>query len=265
MGSVLRACVIVLTAAALVAQDAPPPEKPATPPTSRPLVAAMAEKPATMPTAVAPRVVLDIVRGGEDWGQIVIELNPEQAPLTVKNFLRYVDEGYYNGTIFHRVIPDYLIQGGGYMSATEPKLVGTHESIKNESSNGLKNTRYSVAMGRTRDPHSATSQFFINLDNNTRLDYPGRDGSGYCVFGQVVAGTEAVDRIQAVPTRPSAHARGETSEPIDPPMIKRARRVGAEPETKPPVAPQVQPAVPGGEAPAPAPAPPPPASQPESP
>ena len=129
-------------------------------------------------------------------GEIELELDTERAPLSSENFLRYVDEGFYNGTVFHRVINSFMIQGGGFA----PDLVGkkTHAPIRNEAANGLKNERGSIAMARTTDPHSATSQFFINHVDNEALDYPGQDGWGYAVFGRVSSGMETVDRIADV-------------------------------------------------------------------
>lgn len=129
-------------------------------------------------------------------GEIELELDTERAPLSSENFLRYVDEGFYNGTVFHRVINSFMIQGGGFT----PDLVSkkTHAPIRNEAANGLKNERGSIAMARTTDPHSATSQFFINHVDNEALDYPGQDGWGYAVFGRVSSGMETVDRIADV-------------------------------------------------------------------
>ena len=132
-------------------------------------------------------------------GDIVLELNPEKAPVSVDNFLKYVKSGYYKGTIFHRVIDGFMIQGGGFDKNMNQKQASA--PIKNEGSNGLKNDAYTVAMARTGDPDSATSQFFINVNNNGMLDYPGRDGVGYAVFGKVVAGQDVVDKIRRVPTK----------------------------------------------------------------
>jgi cyclophilin family peptidyl-prolyl cis-trans isomerase len=131
-------------------------------------------------------------------GDITLELYPDKAPETVKNFLVYVDEGFYDGTVFHRVIKDFMIQGGGFTPDFKQKK--THDPVKNEAKNGLKNARGSIAMARTSDPHSATAQFFINHKDNTFLDYPGQDGWGYAVFGKVVSGMEVVDAIAVVPT-----------------------------------------------------------------
>jgi cyclophilin family peptidyl-prolyl cis-trans isomerase len=131
-------------------------------------------------------------------GDITLELDAQKAPGTVKNFLAYVDEGFYDGTIFHRVIKDFMIQGGGFTPDLRQKKA--HDPIENEAKNGLKNLRGSVAMARTSDPHSATAQFFINHKDNAFLDYPGQDGWGYAVFGKVVSGMDVVDAIAAVPT-----------------------------------------------------------------
>lgn len=135
-----------------------------------------------------------------NYGDIVIELNAEKAPNTVANFLSYVNDGFYDGTIFHRVIKDFMIQGGGF---TEEFVQKTPKApIKNEANNGLSNVRGSVAMARTGDPHSATAQFFINTVDNNFLDFRGESGPawGYAVFGQVIEGMEVVDTIRAVST-----------------------------------------------------------------
>ena len=131
-------------------------------------------------------------------GNIVLELDAEKAPITVENFLSYAKSGYYNGTIFHRVIDGFMIQGGGFDSSMKQKP--TEKPIKNEANNGLKNNKYTIAMARTSIPDSATSQFFINVNNNDFLNYPGQDGWGYCVFGKVTEGTDVVDKIQKVAT-----------------------------------------------------------------
>jgi peptidyl-prolyl cis-trans isomerase A (cyclophilin A) len=129
-------------------------------------------------------------------GNIELELYGDQAPLTVQNFLRYADEKFYDGTIFHRVINSFMIQGGGFDQNMQKKR--THAPVKNEAKNGLKNKRGTIAMARTGDPHSATAQFFINHVNNSNLDYPSRDGWGYCVFGKVTKGMDTVDKIADV-------------------------------------------------------------------
>lgn len=131
-------------------------------------------------------------------GNITIELDDVKAPATVENFLAYVKSEHYNGTIFHRVIDGFMIQGGGFEPGMKQKP--TNAPVANEAKNGLKNERYSIAMARTSDPHSATAQFFINTTDNSFLDYPGQDGWGYCVFGKVIEGREVVDKIKAVKT-----------------------------------------------------------------
>ena len=133
-------------------------------------------------------------------GAITLELDAEKAPRSVANFIAYVEAGHYDNTIFHRVIDGFMIQGGGMESGLTQKA--TRAPIANEAGNGLKNKRYTVAMARTNDPHSATSQFFINLADNDFLDYkgPSPQGWGYCVFGRVTAGQDVVDRIKAVAT-----------------------------------------------------------------
>jgi peptidyl-prolyl cis-trans isomerase A (cyclophilin A)/peptidyl-prolyl cis-trans isomerase B (cyclophilin B) len=131
-------------------------------------------------------------------GDIVLELYPDKAPLTVANFLQYVKSGHYDGTIFHRVIGNFMIQGGGFDRNMQQKPTG--EPIRNEANNGLKNKRYTIAMARTAAPNSATAQFFINVNDNDFLDYPGQDGWGYCVFGKVIKGAAVVDKIRAVDT-----------------------------------------------------------------
>ncbi len=131
-------------------------------------------------------------------GIITLQLDAEKAPVTVQNFLDYVNSGFYSNTIFHRVIPNFMIQGGGFEPGMKQKT--TKAPIKNEAANGLKNDKYTIAMARTGDPHSATAQFFINVKNNDFLDYPGQDGWGYCVFGKVVEGMDIVDSIAKVKT-----------------------------------------------------------------
>src|SRR6266487_5800561 len=133
-------------------------------------------------------------------GAITLELDAEHAPKTVENFLAYVRAGHFDNTLFHRVIDGFMIQGGGFTPDLKQKP--TRAPIENEAKNGLKNERYSVAMARTSDPHSATAQFFINVADNAFLDHrsPDANGWGYCVFGRVVSGKEVVDRIKGVPT-----------------------------------------------------------------
>ncbi len=133
-----------------------------------------------------------------NMGDIVIELDDEKAPITAANFRQYVEEGFYDGTIFHRVIDNFMVQGGGF----EPGMVQktTRATIENEAKNGLSNTTGTLAMARTMNPHSASAQFFINVADNTFLDYPGQDGWGYCVFGRVVEGMDVVNKMKGVAT-----------------------------------------------------------------
>ena len=133
-------------------------------------------------------------------GDITLELDAENAPASTANFLQYVRDGHYNNTLFHRVIPGFMIQGGGMEPGMKQK--GTRKPVANEATNGVKNKNYTVAMARTSEPHSATAQFFINVADNDFLDYtsPSANGWGYCVFGKVIAGKDVVDKIKAVPT-----------------------------------------------------------------
>ena len=139
-------------------------------------------------------------------GDITVELNEEKAPGTVKNFLVYVNEGFFDNTVFHRVIKDFMIQGGGFALKEDGTIEekATKPPIQNEAKNGLKNKKGTIAMARTPDPHSATAQFFINHKYNDFLDFPSSDGWGYAVFGEVVAGIEVVEKIAAVATGPQA-------------------------------------------------------------
>lgn len=148
------------------------------------------------PTAHAADTPLVLLK--TSLGEVVVELNPEKAPKSVDNFLTYVKNGHYNGTIFHRVIEGFMIQAGGFDKNMQQKP--TREPVQNEAKNGLKNEPYTLAMARTGAPHSATAQFFINVGNNKFLDYPGQDGWGYTVFGKVVKGKDVVDKIRAVET-----------------------------------------------------------------
>jgi peptidyl-prolyl cis-trans isomerase B (cyclophilin B) len=152
---------------------------------------------ADLPGGAATQVELDTT-----LGKIVIELDAAKAPNTVANFLAYVKAGHYDGTIFHRVIATFMIQGGGFDSAYVKKP--TNAPIQNEADNGLSNLRGTIAMARTSDPHSATAQFFINVTDNAGLDHSAKtsQGWGYCVFGKVVSGLDTVDKIKAVPTGP---------------------------------------------------------------
>jgi len=161
-----------------------------------------------------------IVKLEMSMGDILIELNEEAAPVTVENFLRYVDESFYDGTIFHRVIPNFMIQGGGFTADMQKKR--THEPIVNEANNGLKNNRGTIAMARTSEPNSATSQFFINHKDNDFLNYSGRGKPGYAVFGRTIEGMDVVDAIAAVKTT----RKGRHSDvPVEPVVIKSAKVV----------------------------------------
>jgi cyclophilin family peptidyl-prolyl cis-trans isomerase len=131
-----------------------------------------------------------------NYGNIVVQLNPQKAPISVANFLKYVNDGFYDNTTFHRILANFMIQGGGFTTDGEQKQ--TYAPIKLESNNGLKNDRGTIAMARTPDPNSATSQFFINVVNNDFLNYKVRD-EGYAVFGEVVSGMDVVDKIAAIP------------------------------------------------------------------
>jgi peptidyl-prolyl cis-trans isomerase B (cyclophilin B) len=153
-------------------------------------------------------------------GVIKLELEADKAPKTVENFLSYVKAGHYDGTIFHRVIDNFMIQGGGFEPGMKQKP--TNATVENEAKNGLKNEAYSVAMARTSDPHSASAQFFINVKNNSFLDYPGQDGWGYCVFGRVVEGQDVVDKIRAVQTTRSGMFSDVPAENV---MIEKAEIV----------------------------------------
>ncbi|GAA5014452.1 peptidylprolyl isomerase [Massilia kyonggiensis] len=131
-------------------------------------------------------------------GNIKVELDADKAPKTVANFLDYVNKGHFSNTIFHRVIKDFMIQGGGFEPGMKQKA--TDQTVENEAKNGLKNDKYTIAMARTMAPHSASAQFFINTKNNDFLNYPGQDGWGYAVFGKVVEGQDVVDQINTVKT-----------------------------------------------------------------
>lgn len=149
--------------------------------------------PALAQTVAAPQVKL-----ATSMGDIVLQLDAAKAPRTVENFLSYVRDKHYDGTIFHRVIDGFMIQGGGFTPDMQQKP--TKAPIQNEAANGLKNDRYTIAMARTADPNSATAQFFINVKDNAMLNAPSPDGHGYAVFGKVVSGIEVVDKIKAVAT-----------------------------------------------------------------
>ena len=156
-------------------------------------------------------------------GSFVIVLDPAKAPLSVENFLRYVDAKHYDDTVFHRVIPTFMIQGGGFDQQLEKKPV--QAAIQNEAANGLKNTRGTVAMARTGDPHSATAQFFVNVTDNAFLDHQAKDGQGwgYAVFGKVTSGMDVVDKIKGVPTGASGpFAKDAPQQPVVIQSVRRA-------------------------------------------
>ena len=180
----LLACTLALTAIVPATAGAQP-AAPSTPSTTE----------GTKPMSTTPRVKLQT-----NQGAIVITLDAEKAPKTVENFLSYVKSGFYDGTIFHRVIDGFMIQGGGFEPGLKQKP--TQAPIENEANNGLKNDKYTVAMARTSDPHSATAQFFINVADNDFLNFtaPTPNGWGYAVFGKVTEGTDVVDKIKGVKT-----------------------------------------------------------------
>jgi peptidyl-prolyl cis-trans isomerase B (cyclophilin B) len=163
-----------------------------------------------------------VVEVETNLGTFVITLDPGKAPASVENFLKYVDAKHYEGTIFHRVIKTFMIQGGGYDQQLEKKPVKA--AIQNEADNGVKNTRGTVAMARTGDPHSATAQFFVNVVDNKFLDHTAKDqrGWGYAVFGKVTDGMDVVDKIKEVPT--GAEGPFEKDCPEDPIVIRHIRR-----------------------------------------
>ena len=155
-------------------------------------------------------------------GIITLQLNAEKAPVTVKNFLAYVNSGFYSNTVFHRVIDNFMVQGGGFEPGMKQKPV--KEPIQNEAGNGLKNDNYTVAMARTGDPHSATAQFFINIKDNNFLNHtaPDQQGYGYCVFGKVVEGMDVVDKIRKVKT---GNRSGFQDVPLEDVIITKAEVV----------------------------------------
>ena len=162
-----------------------------------------------------PKVDLHIA----NQGVITLELDAAKAPKTVANFLNYVNKGHYDGTVFHRVIPGFMVQGGGFAAGMKQKP--TDGEIENEATNGLKNDNYTVAMARTNAPHSASSQFFINVADNGFLNHTGQNASGwgYAVFGKVVAGADVVDKIKAVKT---GNKSGHSDVPVEDVMIEKA-------------------------------------------
>jgi cyclophilin family peptidyl-prolyl cis-trans isomerase len=185
------------------------------------LAQAATPAPATVPPPApkGPFVALEVTQGRQPLGTITVALDAEKAPVSVENFLEYLKAGHYDGTVFHRVMPGFMIQGGGYTPEMEEKP--TRAAIVNEGRNGLRNSRGAVAMARLTDPNSATSQFFINLRDNHRLDF-GISGAGYAVFGKVVEGMEIVDRIAMVPRTSRGQHENVPEVPI---VIRRARLV----------------------------------------
>jgi peptidyl-prolyl cis-trans isomerase A (cyclophilin A) len=207
-------------------------------------LALQAASPASPSPARSPAGPVVVMETSE--GTIRIALDPVKAPISVKNFLQYVRSGFYNGTIFHRVIPTFMIQGGGFTPDMKEKTE-LKPPIRNEASNGLRNVRGTVAMARTDDPNSATAQFFINVKNNAILDYGIAPGAGYAVFGQLIEGLDVVDKIKNVPTtRVSIY----DDVPLTPVLIKSARVEGeaaakpagvTKPAAKPSTAPHPKP------------------------
>jgi cyclophilin family peptidyl-prolyl cis-trans isomerase len=175
-------------------------------------------KPAEPTPAPAPKVVKVALETSK--GTIELELDAEKAPISTANFVNYVKKGHYDGTIFHRVISNFMIQGGGFSADMSQK--STDAPIQNESKNGLKNVKGSIAMARTSAPNSATAQFFINVQDNANLDYPSFDGFGYAVFGKVSKGLEVVEAIRVVET---TNKGPHQNVPVDPIVIKSAKIV----------------------------------------
>ncbi len=215
---------LLLAAALLVpafafAQSTPPAAAKPAPAASKaankaPATAAKADaRDASPATAAAPRVLLKT-----SLGDMTIELYPDKAPKSVENFLAYVKSGFYDGTLFHRVIDNFMVQGGGFTRDLKQKP--TRAAIPIESKNGLSNLRGTVAMARTADPNSATAQFFINVVDNPRLDYASDASPGYTVFGKVVSGLDVVDKMKAVPTGPQGPFRSDV--PTTPIVIEKA-------------------------------------------
>ena len=198
--------------------------------------AALAAPPVPAPasTAATPAVAHPQVKLHTSMGDITIELFPDKAPRTVANFLQYVKDGFYDGTVFHRVIPGFLVQGGLYTRQLTPRR--TRPPIPDEADNGLSNLRGTVAAGRGPDPESATAQFFFNIVDNPRLDYVGNQNGmtwGYAVFGKVVDGMDVVDKLDNLPTGPQGPFVGDVPRPL--PVIESARVIGdaAQPTAEP--------------------------------
>lgn len=214
LNGLVAAFATVVLAMVAAAQNTAPPSKAPEP----------APAPAPAPTPPAAKPALEYVLMTTSKGPIVIELNREKAPISVDNFLSYVDKGYYDGTVFHRVMSNFMIQGGGFTKDMQQK--NTDAPIKNEWQNGLKNVRGSIAMARFGgQPDSATSQFFINVKDNSALD-ASRDGAAYAVFGKVIGGMTVVDEIRNV--KVVSDQRGELSKPVEPLVIESVKRISAE-------------------------------------
>ena len=210
---------------ALAQSGAAAPTAPAAGMKSAPPAAAVAET-----VAVAPAVMLKPqVKLSTTLGDIVIELESERAPKSVANFLTYVKAGQYNDTVFHRVIPNFMIQGGGYTKDLAYK--GTRDPIENEATNGLSNLRGTVAMARLDDPNSATSQFFINVVDNKFLNFTLGGSAGYAVFGRVISGMDVVDKIRAVKT--DSITPSFADKPLEPVIIQKAVEFDPSIEVKP--------------------------------
>jgi cyclophilin family peptidyl-prolyl cis-trans isomerase len=217
------------------------PAKPATPAPAQPGT----DKPAGEKPAAPAVEKVSWVELKTSMGTIVLEVDGEHAPISAENFLKYVSEGYYDGTVFHRVIKDFMVQGGGFDANISEKKTGQHAPIKNEWKNGLKNTRGTVAMARTQVADSATSQFFINLKDNAFLDQ-ARDGAAYAVFGKVVSGMDVVDKIAAVATGNKNNMRDVPTTNV---TIEKARKLTKEEADKAKVTPAPAPEAPKADAP----------------
>lgn len=204
-GALVLCASLLASGSCFAAQDT----QPADPPTSKPAQ--------TRPDDDTAPLVYVLMK--TSLGEIVLELNREKAPISVKNFLSYTDKKFYDGTIFHRVISTFMIQGGGFTADMQKKP--TDPPIQNEWKNGLKNVRGSIAMARTTRPNSATCQFFINVVDNSILDQP-RGGAAYAVFGKVVAGMDVVDVIRVVPTTTKGRSRDVPTEPV---VIQKVTRL----------------------------------------
>lgn len=219
--------VLMAGGTSLLAQEGKPDDKKAPPAATQP--AATPVKKDDKKTETPAKEQLVFVQLETSMGNILLELNQTKAPLSVENFLRYVEKGHYAGTIFHRVINGFMIQGGGFDASMAQKP--TDAPIKNEYTNGLQNLKYTVAMARTNAPDSATAQFYINVADNGALDRasPRTGGAGYAVFGRVVAGTDVVEKIKAVKTG----VKGQMPDvPVEDVVIKSAKKLTEEEATK---------------------------------